>query len=128
MAVFMGGGQQGPDLHALMILQFASIPVSIVAMLGSFLLIKLTSPSNSTLKRIWSAVPQWMVLGFLLLNSLVVAGEMAFIIVSKATDQVVAWTAHAPLVSMLTCSLAFCIIFGSASLLAGKSSAMSGRW
>jgi hypothetical protein len=128
MTVFMGGGQQGTDLRSLMIIQLASIPASGAAALVSFILLKSSGPNSNTSKRIWSAVPQWMVFGFLLLNSLVVAGEMAFLIVSKATDQVVSWTDHVPLVCMLTCTLAFCIVYGSASLLAGKSSAMSGRW
>jgi len=128
MTVFMGGGQQGPDLHSLMLIQLASVPVAVALILCGIFLTPPNQKNRTVLKRIWSVLPQWMVFGFLLLNSLFIAGETAFLIVSKATDQAVTWTAHVPLVSMLACSIAFCVIFGSASLLAGKSSAMSGRW
>jgi hypothetical protein len=38
MTVFMGGGQQGTDLHSLMLIQIASIPIAFVAILGSVFL------------------------------------------------------------------------------------------
>jgi hypothetical protein len=128
MTVFMGGGRQGPDFYSLMVVQVVSIPVAAVLAVGSLLLTSSSDQDGSALGRVWQALPQWMVFGFLLLNSLVVAGEAAFLIVSNATEQVVTWTDHVPLISMLSCTLAFCIVFGSARLLAGKSTAMSGRW
>ena len=128
MTVFMGGGQQGTDLHSLMLIQIASIPIAFVAILGSAFLYPTGGENANTIKRLYAAVPQWMVFGFLLLNSMVVAGEMALLIVSRTTEQTVEWTSHAPLMSMLMCSLAVCVLYARAGILSGKPPALSGRW
>jgi hypothetical protein len=128
MTVFMGGGQQGTDLHSLMLIQIASIPIAFVAILGSVFLCSSGDKNVNVIKRLYAAVPQWMVFGFLLLNSLVVAGEVALLIVTSMTEQTVKWTSHAPLISMLMCSLAVCVLYASTGLLSGRPPVLSGRW
>jgi hypothetical protein len=128
MTVFMGGGQQGTDLHSLMLIQLASIPIAVVAILGSVFLCSSGDQNANNIKRLYAAVPQWMVFGFLLLNSLVLAGEVALLIVSRATEQIVERTSHAPLMSMLMCSLAVCVLYARTGLLSGRPLPLSGRW
>ena len=120
MALFMGGGQAGADLRELLLLQLISIPVAIVA---SALAI-----SSYSAKRLYAAVPQWMAFGFFLLFLLVASGEVAFLIVSRAAEVEVAWTAHAPLLSMFFCSLAICALYAYAGLKSGRPNPTSGRW
>jgi hypothetical protein len=128
MIVFMGGGQQGTDLHSLMLIQIASVPIAFAAILVSVFLYSPGDDNANSIKRLYAAVPQWMVFGFLLLNSLVVAGEVALLIVSRATEQIVEWTSHAPLMSMLMCSLAVCVLYARTGLLSGRPPPLSGRW
>ena len=128
MIVFLGGGQQGTDMHSLTLIQIASVPIAFVAILGSVFLCSSGDQNANIIKRLYAAVPQWMVFGFLLLNSLVVAGEVALRIVSRMTEQTVSWTSHAPLMSMLRCSLAVCVLYACTGLLSGRPPALSGRW
>ena len=120
MALFMGGGQAGVDLRELMILQLLSIPVSLLAI---FICVRAYS-----IKHLYAAVPQWMALGFFLLFLLVASGEVAFLIVSRSADIEVAWTAHAPLLSMLASALAICALHAYAGLKSGRPNPSSGRW
>ena len=120
MALFMGGGQAGADLRDLMLLQLISIPVAMVAIVMAV--------SSYNVKRLYATVPQWMAFGFFLLLLLVASGEVAFLIVSRAADVEVAWTAHAPLLSMFFCSLAICALYAYAGIRAGRPNPTSGRW
>ena len=120
MALFMGGGQVGADLRELMLLQLISIPVAIAA--------TVVAVSSYKVKRLYAAVPQWMAFGFFLLLLLVGSGEVAFTIVSRAAEVEVAWTAHAPLLSMFFCSLAICALYCYVGLKAGRPNPTSGRW
>lgn len=128
MIVFLGGGHQGTDMHSLMLIQIASVPTAFLAMLGSVFLCSSGDQNTKIIRRLYAAVPQWMVFGFLLLISLVVAGEVALLIVSRMTEQIVPWTSHAPLMSMLMCSLAVCVLYACTGLLSGRPPALSGRW
>ncbi len=128
MALFMGGGQASVDLLALMAIQIASIPASIVLTLLGLHICRIFTVGPLTVKRVYDAVPQWLLFIFMMLLLLVCSGEVAFLVVAGTTDIVVEWTAHAPLISMLTCSAAVCVLHGCAGLLAGRTLALSGRW
>ena len=128
MAIFMGGGQASVDLYALMVIQIAFVPASIILILLGLHICSVFSEEPLTARRIYDAVPQWLVFIFLVLLLLVCSGEVAFLVVSSSTNATVAWTAHAPLVSMLTCSAAVCVLHGCAGLLSGRPLALSGRW
>lgn len=120
MALFMGGGQAGVDLRELLVLQLFAIPVSVIAMVVTFATYKL--------KRLYAAVPQWLAFSSFVLILLVLSGEVAFLIVSRSADIDVQWTAHAPLLSMLTCALAICAVYAYAGLQSGRPNPRSGRW
>ena len=120
MALFMGGGQAGVDLRELMILQLLSIPVSLLAILFAL--------RAYDFKRLYAAVPQWLAFACFLLFLLVASGEVAFLIVTRSADIQVAWTAHAPLISMLASALAICALYAYAGLRSGRPNPTSGRW
>ncbi|MGI9201444.1 MAG: hypothetical protein ACR2QL_10315 [Woeseiaceae bacterium] len=120
MALFMGGGQAGADLRELLLLQLISIPMAIAAITLVF--------SSYNVKKLYAAVPQWMAFGFFLLFLLVASGEVAFLIVSRAANVSVEWTAHAPLLSMFFCSLAICSLYAYSGLKSGRPNPTSGRW
>ena len=120
MALFMGGGQAGADLRELLLLQLISIPMAIAAITLVF--------SSYNVKKLYAAVPQWMAFAFFLLLLLVGSGEVAFLIVSRAAEVEVAWTAHAPLLSMFFCSLAICALYAYGGLRSGRPNPTSGRW
>lgn len=120
MVLFMGGGQGGVDLRELLVLQLLAIPISLIAIVVAI--------ASYQIRQLYAAVPQWMAFGFFLLFLLVAAGEVAFLIVKKSANIDVAWTAHAPLFSMLACSLAICATHACVGLGSGRPNPRSGRW
>lgn len=128
MALFMGGGQSGVDLQSLMYLQIASVPIALAAVLLGRFVPGTRTGKCTTFRKFYAAVPQWMVFCFLMLNLLVASGEVALLVVARATSEDIEWTAHAPLVSMFAGSLAICVLYGRAQQLAGRPVAFSGRW
>ena len=128
MAIFMGGGQGGTDLRELMLLQIASVPLSVLAIAAALLISKLKSGDIPGVKKLYAGVPQWMALAFFLLFLLVGSGEIAFLIVTRAAGIDVAWTAHAPLASMFACSLAICVLYACSGHWSSRPDPVSGRW
>lgn len=128
MVIFIGGGQAGVDLFGLMTIQIASVPAALISALLGIQICRTASQEPLTIGRLYHAVPQWLVFICLILFLLVCFGEIAFLIVSRTTNIVVGWAAHAPLISMLACSVAVCILYGCVGLLRGKPPALSGRW
>ncbi|MCH9694546.1 MAG: hypothetical protein K0U72_08560 [Gammaproteobacteria bacterium] len=128
MAVFMGDGQFGTDLQGLLRLQsvFAALALLIaIACLCSFVARR---SWTTGLRTIWTALPQWLVFTFLLLNSLFVFGEVAFLIATRAMGHTVMWYQHVPLVCMLSCSFAFLLLYARRNSFPGSKPALSGRW
>lgn len=128
MAVFMGGGKGGGDLLGLIQIQVGMIPIALVAIaVSTYLFISIDGWSHG-FRKMWQATPQWMVFIFLSLNSLAAVGEVALVIVMRATEQVVPWYEHAPLACMFLCSLAFLFTYAKSRSYPGSEPAMSGRW
>lgn len=128
MALFMGGGQGTVDLFGLLAIQTASIPAAVLAMLLALYLTRLAGHTPLTVQRIYAAVPQWLVFIVLILAMLVCFGEVAFVVVERATGTPLAWRAHVPLLGMLICSLAVAVLYACIGLMSGRPQAMSGRW
>ena len=128
MALFMGGGQGTVDLFGLLAIQSASIPAALVAVFVALYLTRVAGHSPLTVQRIYAAVPQWLVFIVLILAMLVGFGEVAFVVVERATGNPIAWRAHVPLLSMLFCSLAVAVLYACIGLMSGRPQAMSGRW
>ena len=127
MTLFIGGSLSGSDPGMLMQLQSLSVLVGIVVSLWT-----IASVGRGTLierlKKLYAAMPQWLVFGAVVLNLLVASGETALITVAISTDQKVSWIDHVALVSMLVSSLAFCFLYGQSQRLSGRHHAFSGRW
>lgn len=128
MIIFMGGGQASVDISGLIAIQIASVPAALISAILAIQICKTAGKEPLTIGRLYHAVPQWLVFICLILFLLVCFGEIAFLIVSRTTNIVVGWAAHAPLISMFACSVAVCILYGCIGLLRGKPHALSGRW
>ncbi len=128
MAIFIGGGRGGSDLRGLVYLQAGLIPVALgistVCLYGFVHGQGLATGARA----MWRAIPQWLVFIFLLLNSLVLSGEVAFVIVMRATEKIIVWQQHIPLVCMLVCSSAYLVLYARMNSYPGSPAAMSGRW
>ena len=128
MTVFMSSGSGGADIHGLILLQaLVMLPALIVVATVIFGFVAARGWAQG-LHAIWLALPQWLVFIFLLLNSLFLFGEIAFVIVMQATDEVIAWQDHVPLVAMLLCSSAFLALYARKNTYPGSEPAMAGRW
>ena len=128
MALFMGGGQGGTDLRGLMYLQGGVSPIAFaIAASCAYGFIR-TQGWSAGLRAAWRAIPQWLVFIFLILNSLVISGEAAYLIVMQATNEPVTWHQHIPLVCLLICSTAFLLLHARMNSYPGSPPAMSGRW
>lgn len=128
MALFMGGGQSGPDLTTLMNIQIASVPVAIVSAVIGIGVCGKYSGESITVRRLYAAVPHWLVFCCVILIALAGLGEVALVVVLMATDLAIEWTAHAPFVAMIACSVAVCVLYACIGILSGRRVALSGRW
>ncbi len=128
MALFMGGGQSGPDLTTLMNIQIGSVPVAIVSAAIAIGVCGRHSGESITARRLYAAVPHWLVFCCVILVSLAGLGEVALVVVLMATDLAIEWTAHAPFVAMIACSVAVCVLYACIGILSGRRVALSGRW
>lgn len=128
MALFMGGGQDGTDLRALMHLQAALIPVAILIVAIGVYSFVVNDGWTKGMRAVWRALPQWMIFVFLLLNSLVLFGELALVIAMTATDEMILWHVHVPLAAMFCCSLAYILLYARQHSYPGSKPALSGRW
>ncbi|MEM8815074.1 MAG: hypothetical protein AAFX56_09410 [Pseudomonadota bacterium] len=128
MVVFMGGPQGASDFRSLLSLQLTAIPLALLAALTSIIVVGSKEGVRSGLKSLWRALPQWLVIAFVVLNSLFVFGEVSLIIVAQATDVTVPWFEHVPLICMLACSIAFLVVYAHARLGQTREPALSGRW
>ena len=126
MVIFMGGGQVGPDLRGLMLMQAWAIPLEVLVVGFVTALFVSASGWRAGLKRLWVAMPQWLVFGFLLLNSLFIAGELAVIMVARATGEAISLSEQVPLISLLMSSLA--VLALAAWAYDGREQLLSGRW
>ncbi|MDJ0748189.1 MAG: hypothetical protein QNJ11_01835 [Woeseiaceae bacterium] len=127
MVLFMGGDQLGADLKVLTNLQAASIPLGL-ATVALLIFAAGRNAAAGRIKKIYAATPQWLIFGAIVLNLVVISGETALIVVSRAIDGEIAWTSHVPLISMMTSSVALCVLVGQNRLLSGHTQSLSGRW
>ena len=128
MAVFMGGGQAGTDLHSLLILQLATIPITVLISLYVLSRYAGKSGFRDGLKFLWRDLPQWLVFIFLMLNSLALFGEVALFIALSALARDISWQEHVPLVCLFSTSLAFCLVYARRRSGETEKPSLSGRW
>ena len=128
MAIFMGSYQSDSSLQGLVSLQVLLATLAAIAVAEVVRRFVVASGWAQGLTAIWLALPQWLVFIFLLLNSLFLFGEIAFVIVMQATEEVVTWQEHVPLVALLFCSSAFLALYARKNSYPGSVPAMAGRW
>lgn len=124
----MSGSQTGVDVQGLILIQATMIPAALVTTAVVLGALVAKNGWSSGMQKVWASIPQWMLFIFFLLNSLVVAGEVAFLIVTQANQEAIHWSSHIPLLCMLSCSLAFMLLYAISHLRTDGSEAMSGRW
>ena len=126
MVLFVAGELGGPDLAGLTVLQIVSIPVSVAIIALVTTLFVSAYGRREGLKRLWAAIPNWLVFGYVLVNSLTIIGELAMVIMYRAMERQIPVADHIPLLSLFATTTAFLALF--ARMQAGKGPAMSGRW
>jgi len=127
MYVFVGGSG-GSDAQALMVMQAWLAPVALLVFAAEFLRRAAKTGWKNTLGEMWHAMPAWVVLALVILNSLVFIGELAFFLRMQLSGQPPAWFEHAPLACVATCSLAFVVLFRKSTLAQTSSGTAVGRW
>lgn len=108
MAIFMGGGAH-PALAPLLQLQaWSLLPVVGIIILIVIVLLKLRG-SDHFFPTLWRATPGWIIFGFFLVNSVVLLGELAIIIIMMMTEgsQHSLPDEHIPLLASLLASVGF---------------------
>lgn len=104
MAVF--SGSSGDDLRDLLLLQAAAIPVAIGAAFMSFALVARRLGAAGAPRGLWAELPGWLVFVILVMLSLVVVAELAFVLVGYHTGELRPWREHIPVVTAFTSALA----------------------
>ena len=128
MVLFMGGGVDGAEVKPLLQLQLASVPVAVVLAVYCFTGFVLGGGWRKGLRRLWVAMPQWLVFIFLLLNAVSVSGVIANLIVAGATADSVSLLEYAPLLGALACSSAYLLLDARRRAKRGDEPALAGRW
>ena len=126
MVLFVSGELGGPDLQGLALIQLASIPVSLAILIFVVALFVSAWGRREGLRRLWGAIPNWLVFGYVLVNSLTLVGELAMLIMHRAMQREIPAADHIPLLALLSTTTAFLALY--ARMQAGKGPAMSGRW
>ena len=126
MVLFVGGGQAGQDIAALLTLQAIAVPISF-GLIAFVIAVFVAAWGRQTgIRRLWSAIPQWLVFAYVLINSLTVAGELAMLIIYRAMGRTVPATEHVPLIALLATTTAFLLLYARIQIDRGP--ALSGRW
>ena len=128
MIVFTGGRLDGADVAGLLYTQLVSVPIAVGILaieVGAF--VRLNGWRRG-LRLLWEKVPAWLVLAFVLVNSLVLVGELSVLLLDYLMQGSPAWTDHVPLLAMLSASSAFCVLYGKTAQLYGNGVEALGRW
>jgi hypothetical protein len=126
MVMFVAGDLMGPDLEGLATLQLISIPVSVAIVIFVVALFVSAWGRREGLRRLWAAMPQWLVFAYVLVNSLTFIGELAMLVMYNAMGIDVPAGNHVPLLALLATTSAFLVLH--ARLQVRKGAALSGRW
>ena len=122
------GGNNGGDAQALLVIQVWVAAIAILVFLVEAVRRIAVYGLSDSLRTMWHAMPAWVVLALIVLNSLVIIGELSLYLRQKISGQVPLWFEHAPLLCVLACSLTFIALFSQSSLARSDSEAAVGRW
>jgi len=127
MFVFIGGGA-GSDAMALLVIQACVAPVALLIFAWQVLRRVMVNGWGNSFRAMWHALPAWLVLALVVLNSLVLIGELSLFLRERLMERSPLWVEHAPLLCVLACSLAFVALFDKSSIARDRSRAPVGRW
>lgn len=113
MGVFMGS--TSPDLRALLFVQAVAAALAVVIIAASIGVFVTGFGLAQGLRELWSRLPAWLIFMFVSVNSLVLAGELSYLLIHILTDRLTPWIHHVPLAAGLFGSLAFCLVYALAS-------------
>ena len=128
MIAFMGGSFEGADLSGLFVIQAAAIPIALVVIVRETAAFVGPNGWRKGLGMLWQRIPAWLVLALVLVNSLVLIGELSVLLLQYLLDTPVSWIEQVPLVALLVSSIAFAILYAKASRLYGQGTTNVGRW
>jgi len=128
MVTFISFGAPGADMQMLFAAQALATPLALAIVAVDLLSYGRTIGWRDGLLAIWSGIPAWLVLALLLLNSLVLIGEMSYLLLIHLTSEAVPWVSHAQLLCMLSCSAAFCSLYARHTSRSGGPPVSVGRW
>jgi len=128
MITFMGGSFTGTDLRGLLLAQVVSIPIATLVVGYEVAAFVRGNGWGPGFKLLWQKIPAWLVLALVLVNSLVLIGELSVFLLDYLLGEPLPWTEHVPLLALLTCSIAFAVIYAKLAQLYGNGVAEIGRW
>lgn len=118
MAAFVGS--RGADFQDLLKLQAVLVPVSIMVVVGCFVLLIRRYGYKGALGRFWSALPGWLIFAVLAINSLVLVAELSFILIQYHTATLRPWQEHLPAATALCSSLALATCYVCFRIVSGQ--------
>ena len=128
MITFMGGDFTGSDLRGLLLAQVASIPIATLVVAYEVATFVRSNGWGPGLALLWRKIPAWLILALVLLNSLVLIGELSVLLLDYLTGDSLPWTEHVPLLALLMCSIAFAVLYGKLAQIYGSGVVSVGRW
>ncbi len=124
MYVFISGDGGGGDMQVLLQVQAAAIPLALIVFVTELAI----QDSGSRLAAVWRAIPAWLVLALLLFNLLVAIGELSLFLRARLTEHPIRWFEHAPLLCVVSCSLAVSALYARAYPAANGAASAVKRW
>ncbi|MEM9208051.1 MAG: hypothetical protein AAGA61_02295 [Pseudomonadota bacterium] len=128
MIVFTGGSLTGADVRGLLLTQLLSIPLSLGVLAVEVRAFVRLNGWRIGLALLWQKIPAWLVLAFVLLNSLVLIGELSVVLLDYLMQKSSALTDHVPLLALLSASSAFAVLYGKTAQRYGSGIKTLGRW
>ena len=128
MIAFTGGSFAGADLSGLLLLQGAAIPAALLVIALEIAAFVRAGGWRGGLAMLWDRVPAWLVLALVLVNSLVLIGELSVLLLRHLTDEPVSLIEQVPLLALLCSSAAFALLYAKAATMYGGGTSRVGRW
>ena len=128
MIAFMGGGRERPAVSMLDLIQRLGILFSVLAALSAIYLARKAENTGSVWRTIWQHVPGWLAFAVLVLNSLVLIGELSYVLLTSVDLAVNDWRNHAALICLACSSLAFAALHAAVHAAEGRPPHAKERW
>ena len=128
MHAFMGGSGRNPDFLQLRSYQVFGIGLSAAVLLYSLVFFSRNGTLSAGLGKAWRHIPGWLVFSAIVLNLLVLVGELSYLLLRNATDLMTEWINHVALVCLGTSSIAFAFMFAVSHAYSGGEPFSKARW